>query len=288
MLNVPIAIRTCNRPVFLDLTLRSLFASDLPNGQSVVVIDDCSNEEIAKKYLFTDDEIELATPYQWPNNSAQWKNHVGYMKEVSKMKGIKSRIEVMQPKTKKGVKGHIFWCIDQMFMRFVNSQEIIIIEADVIFHKDWYNAVMNAYGKCKIGKGPNGNKLGLLTCYDRKGKRIVNDYSWAWRSVRKQGNRWNCGNGIGGCMYLVTRMFYEASNSDFKKSYNPAQRAGDTQLQACCGNSQCNIAVTVPSLIQHVGVQSLAWPKKGWRHCVNFLKPYCLLDNLDNVKLIGN
>ena len=277
-MSVPIILRTRNRAVFLDTTIKSLLATDLPEDVRIVVSDDCSDDSVAVRYLTTNDEIVLDEPYKW-SESPVWINNVGVIPTVKTLYGIKDKLEVVQSDKKKGVRGGIFWNINYGFERFKDSEAIIVVEADVVFHKDWYKVIVDSYDKCKCEDGPNGDYLGLLSAYDRKGREITDKYRWAWRSVKKLSNgNWGCGNGIGGCQYLVTREFYNRAKSSFTKFYNPELRSGDTALQAECGVANCNIAVTVPSLIQHAGICSLAWPTKGWRHTKNFLKPFAWRD----------
>jgi len=273
---IPIAVRTKNRPVYLDVTLKSIWASNLPDGLAPIIIDDCSNEPEAIKYLNTDDEFELAEPCTWIGDNEKWLGRVGKIANVTKLKGIKSRAEIVRPHRGMGVRGCLFWSIDYMMTRFPEADAIIMIEGDVVFHPEWYNASINAYEQTLHNEaGPNGPTLGLLTAYDRRGKsRKKNAGGFCWRSVsRRKDNRWNCINGIGGVMYVVTREFYENKITLFKKVHPAGSRGGDTMLQGICASAGFSIAATVPSYCQHIGITSIAWPNKGWRHTVNFLKP---------------
>lgn len=271
MLNVPIALRTRNRAFYLDITLKSIIASNLPSGSSILVLDDCSDDELMLRYLFTDEEVPVE--YDLPTNHPQWDNLVGDIPKTPVI-GIRNKYEVVQPDTRKGVRGGIFWCVDFMMQRFPKAEAIIIVEADVVFNRDWYQRTTATYLECKDQEGPNGNQAGLVSCYDRRGKSM--EEGWGWRSVRKNSRGgWSCGNGIGGVMYLVTRALYEAGCEAFRRKYNPKHRAGDTSFQALCGIHKFTIAATSPSYCQHIGVNSTAWPEKGWRRCMNFLKPMC-------------
>ena len=51
----PIAVRTRNRHVYLDVTLKSLWASQLPEGVDLLVIDDCSDDPEMIRYLDTNE-----------------------------------------------------------------------------------------------------------------------------------------------------------------------------------------------------------------------------------------
>jgi glycosyltransferase involved in cell wall biosynthesis len=273
--NFPIALRARNRPAFLDVTLRSLKASNLPDNKNMIVIDDCSDDKHAIVHLATSDPIILPKPIEWPVGPS-WDSCLGKIKNIRGIHGIRGEIEIVQPEKKKGDLGGIFWIINYMMNRYKNSDAIIVFEADCVVRPDWYEAIERSYLACKDLKGPNGNSLGLLTCYDRSGSfskksAKYENPSWAWKSVApKPGGLWGCGGGIGGVMYLVTRGLYEASISAMKDTYNPEKRSGDTALQAQCGVHKFNIAVTAPSYCQHIGYQSVCWPSKGWRYTKNF------------------
>jgi len=270
----PIAVRTRNRPVYCDVTLKSLVATNLPDGLSPIVIDDCSDDEIARRYVDTDEDIELPEEHVWLD-TPKWIQHVGKIEATKQLRGIKSRFEQMNPRKQKGVKGCLFWGIDNLFQTFPDAEGVVMVEGDCVFHEDWYLAIVNAWQEHKDEEGPNGKGIGLLSAYDRKGKNAKSNMGFAWRSLRRlSSGRWNCGNGIGGVVYLVTRPFYEVAKSAMQKNYSPAARGGDTTIQGYCANKKMSIAVTSPSYCQHIGVQSTAWPNKGWRYAVNFKRPF--------------
>jgi glycosyltransferase involved in cell wall biosynthesis len=284
----PIAVRTRNRPVYLDVTLKSLWASQLPDDADIIVIDDCSDDPEALRHLNTDEKFKLEKPCTWlPEGHPKWEGYVGRIADVNSLNGLKSRIEVVRPERKKGVRGCLFWGIDYMMTRFPDAEGIIMIEADIVFNAEWYTATCHAYDRVMLGSGPNGPDLGLLTAYDRKGKTTkkgAND-GCVWRGVTKRADgRWNCINGIGGVMYVVTRSFYEHSIGSFKKIHPASSRGGDTMIQGFCANANHSIAATVPSYCQHIGITSLAWPEKGWRHTTNFIKPMSFESFIDDGK----
>lgn len=272
----PIIVRSRNRPVYLDVTLKSLTASNIPDGVDLVVMDDCSDDEVAKRYVETDEIIELPDPCNWlgPDNK-KWKGNVGNIVPVKQLVGIKSRYEIVQPEKRKGVKGGVFWAINYMFEHYPDAQAINCIEGDAVFNADWYEATVKGWRDKRDVKGPNGDHLGLLSCYDRKQKNRKGKMRSVWRSLRKlSSGRWNCGNGIGGVHYLVTREFWEKCEKGFHKEYPPGARAGDTMIQGMCANSDFSIACTAPSYCQHIGIESTAWPAKGWRYTKGFKKPF--------------
>jgi len=280
----PIGIRARNRVGYLDITLRSLMATNLPKDQDIVVLDDCSDDEDTQKYLFTSDEITLENPVVFKQDQ-EWKKFVGDLPGVSKVVGIKDKFPVVQPETKKGVRGGVFWCVDKMMEMFPEANAVIIIEADVVFHRDWYTESVKAYLRMRNTKGPMGESLGILSAYNRKPGAVKDGetINCGWRTLsRKPGNptKWNCGNGLGGVMLLVTRPFYSKAIDGFKVEHKPELRSGDTAIQALCAMNEFNIANISPSLIQHIGIDSTAWPDKGWRLAKRFKKPFVIKEKL--------
>jgi len=272
----PIIVRSRNRPVYLDVTLKSLTASNIPNGVDLVVMDDCSDQKEAKLYVDTDDIIRLPEQCMWLGpGHGKWKTYVGDIQPVEQLVGIKSRYNIIKPESRKGVRGGVFWAINYMFEHYPHAECINCIEGDAVFNADWYEASVMGWRARKNLKGPNGDRLGLLSCYDRKGKNTGAQMGVAWRSLRRMSSgRWNCGNGIGGVHYLVTREFWEHSKKAFQVKHNAGARAGDTMLQGFCANADFSIAVTTPSYCQHIGIESTAWPAKGWRYTKGFKKPF--------------
>ena len=64
----PIGILTRNRAKFLDVTLRSLSATLLPDDQALQVFDDHSDDTLTCNYLAGSGVWDLRR--EWPNNAA--------------------------------------------------------------------------------------------------------------------------------------------------------------------------------------------------------------------------
>ena len=268
-MSFPIIIRNFNRYEYLDITLKSLLGCNLPNDVEIIIYDDCSTDVLTNKYLSTNDILEqkFANP-EWK----KWEQFIGNI-PITPVVGIKDKFEIIKPDTKKGVRGAIFWLINYAMNRF-NVEAVHIVEADVVFHKDWYKVAEDGYNICKNQKGPNGDYIGLFSAYDRECIESRQNYGWTWRSY---GNTsYGNGHGIGGCHYIASREFYNRARKSFEAKYDPKLKSGDTELKKLCAKVNCNIAVTIPSMIQHVGLTSTAWPEKNnnWRYSKGFKKPF--------------
>lgn len=278
---IPIGIRTYNRPAYLDVTLRSLAATKLPAGIPIVVLDDCSDDEVAKAHLFSTDKVELPEPCRWPE-CEEWGEFVGDLPDVTHVQGLRHRCRVWQPSERRGVRGGIFWCVDELMRFYADAPAVIVIEGDAVFHADWYRKALSVFRYYQHAEGPNGYGIGLLSAYNRKPGRpqqAGSELQWCSISRRENGN-WGCGDGLGGVMYLVSRRLYEVGRTAFRALYRPGARSGDTAIQAVCAEAKMSIAATATSYIQHIGVESSAWPDKGWRYARRFLKPFSLLVEL--------
>ncbi len=280
-MEIPIGIRSFERPLYTDITLRSVM-STIPHS-NVVVLDDCSNLDVTNRYLFSNDVIsrgEYDCDFSSVQVASEWKSAVGDLVSPDSIIGIHGKVSVIQPEEKRGDLGGVFWCVDRLFKDNPLVPGVILIEADMVFNAEWYSETIRCVAECKYAKGPNGNHLGLFSCYNRKGSKANCASGWQWRSLAPEGNtgRWRCGNGLGGVMFYVTREFYNSARDRFVKKY-PMKRSGDTAIQGLCAANKFSIASTNYSCCQHIGVISSTWgSRKGWRHCRNFKKPFIMKD----------
>ena len=259
----PIAIRTLERSTFLDTTIRSLKASDMPDCPTIV-IDDCSVGQDAQKHLYSDERFMLTNPITWPN-SDEWTKYIGRIRSPKGLTGISKEMEVMTTGTRKGDVGGIFWIVDYMMTRFTDAPAIIIIEADCVARRDWYTITDKIFTEFKEISGPVGNGLGMISGYDRWGKGEVNELSYTTpygvfrNPVRREDGRWNFFNSVASVMLLFTREFYERCKKEFQATYGTKERACDQSVTTLCTCRGLNTVATYPTCFQHVGFQSLCW-----------------------------
>jgi hypothetical protein len=267
----------------LDFTLKSVIPT-VPH-ENIVVLDDCSQEEVTKKYLFTNETInkdEYDCDFSSMHGDPQWIKHVGDLLTPDSIVGIDGKVAIIRPEEKKGDLGGVFWCTNRLFEDNPSAPGVILIEADMVFNANWYEETLDAVSKCLHEKGPNGDHLGLFSCYNRRGNKSNCPTGWQWRSLARvpNTNNWRCGNGLGGVMFYITRQFYESSREEFTQR-RPMKRSGDTAIQGLCAIKNFSIASTNYSCCQHIGVASSTWgSRKGWRYCKNFKKPFIVDEEL--------
>src|SRR4051812_17268072 len=139
----PIGFVTRNRAVYLDATLRSLSASDLPDDLSVVVFDDASDDAKTRAYLDTDDRFQLL--HEWPRSDAWNLLGLGFLPNDPTLRGIASRVEVQAAGPRPmGVVNSSCAAIREMFRRHPNSPGIILLQDDLVLNSNWYERLVTA------------------------------------------------------------------------------------------------------------------------------------------------
>ena len=117
----PILVRTRNRPDYLHLTLKSLTATNLLDGE-IIIMDDHSDDELTKEYLYTNNNIvlpEIDWENQILNNEKRRDNDLEIFKkyftdlpEVNKeANGIKNRFPIISSNECLGVKNGFLWSV---------------------------------------------------------------------------------------------------------------------------------------------------------------------------------
>ena len=139
---IPIGIVTKDRVAYLDVTLRSLSATDLPEDISITVFDDASVNSKTHRYYGTKDKIAVIPP--WPTTT-EWKNaglHIVNHPHVPPT-GLLDRVHV-EPLGKRplGVVSASCEAVNRLFDRHPEAPGIILLQDDVLFKKDWYTRLI--------------------------------------------------------------------------------------------------------------------------------------------------
>lgn len=140
---IPICIVTRNRHTVLDITLRSLSASDLPDDQVLVIFDDASDNTMTQRYLYTKEQVPLLTT--WPNNKHWREAGLGTISSRKHGLGIDEKIMVVRFGTRPtGVVNASCRAFREMIERHGTERGIIIVQDDVVFCRDWLSAMRDA------------------------------------------------------------------------------------------------------------------------------------------------
>lgn len=276
---IPILIRSKDRPFYLNTTLTSLTATNLEDAL-IVIVDDCSETDLMKEYLFTDNNINLPD-FSWYDeiekevtteghiirdsehlsNKEIWNKYIGDIPINLNITGIKEKFNIISPTSNKGDVGGLFWTIYLGFSLFKNADKIIVLEDDLIFHKNWLKNALTIYNNEKY------SKVGCVSVYNRE---IENN-------SRKQNLSTYFENpNIGGVMYLIPRTTFDIMKNDklFQINYGQDEIGGDVKFQNYLASKDLRILNSTESYIQHIGIKSITRPGRFLRYSKNFLKPF--------------
>lgn len=247
---VPIGIVTRNRVAYLDVTLRSLSASTLPEGVPVVVYDDASNDRATQAYLTTNKPVPV--PRSWPQHKT-WRNDLGLSvvndhDEVPK--GIKGKVKVHRLGSEPlGVVEASCEAIRRLLAIDTEAPGVILLQDDVVFNADWYNRLVSTADSYQFEQ-PLGILAGIkLNQHFEQLKGLTPQPPVVQSGITAQ------------CLY-VTRSLVD--NLDmFKQRQTITQKFDDTLKKRAQSNGYWAGCI-VPFVCQHIGVQSLVRPKRGW------------------------
>jgi len=238
----PIGILTFNRPALLDLTLRSLCASDLPEGIRVVIYDDASNETPAIDYLYTNKAIagiSSLTPIKLGTDTPV----VTLNKNVG---GIHGSIQVSRSKSHMGVFHGSLRALYH-FLKTTDAPYLCLVQDDVIFAQDWYLKMSNvaAYERPGVLAGLAFGSAACRRCKLSKKGAVISSFVQA------------------SCLFLSRELLISALPKmlTIEKS---RMRGFDTLICDIARQVGANILLMCPNVCQHVGVLSLVRPERSY------------------------
>lgn len=244
MTPIPIGITTRNRPVYLDATLRSLSATDLPDGAAVVVYDDDSDTPEARRYLETGEA--WATSHTWPTDGRWRRAGLDVLADRPRLCGLAGRVEVVTWPARLGVVAASARAVIDLFDRGGAPPAVILLQDDVLFAADWYRRMTARLGRvCERGK-----RLGLVA-----GMHL--DYGQPRGS-----DRTTCAVQFASAQcYLITRQFFTARRGWFDQmAGSRATKNWDKGICRAC-DKHFERQLMIPQVCQHIGVKSLVRPE---------------------------
>jgi hypothetical protein len=270
---VPIGIVTRNRVAYLDVTLRSLSATNLPTATPVYIFDDASDADASRIYYTTSRKVDLEM--KWPAHGMWRKLGLSVINENDRPPvGLRGRVCVVTLGAKPtGVVNASCKALTWMFEHYPKANGVILLQDDVLFKQDWYERMMAAVQDASLfGK----KKLGILAGLHLN-KKIGGDLS----GVREGGI-------TGQCIY-VSRAAFKNANGFFTGKHNSRQKFDD-QLKRAVSRSGLWAGLILPFVCQHFGVVSLVRPRRTWHRGkkgrIGFYvnPPYALADTVRKFK----
>jgi glycosyltransferase involved in cell wall biosynthesis len=268
---IPIGIVTYNRAQFLDITLKSLSATKLPKDQIVVVFDDASNDDLTRRYLYTNDKIDLSMlSMTWPVNDKWYDTDLNIINAVesSNVTGIRCIIDVVRLGSKRQHIVNASCDAIRRLYKMFNSEEVILVQDDVVFNVDWFDRLCYA---TKIKKNPPPGLVVGMTLNNSKTDSkdiLINRHYYTAQ-----------------CFFITSKgkkAIYEWINSHHNFSTEFDNRFVGTIRKGGTGAYLIN-----PPVCQHFGITSQIRPgKRGWPRIDCTSKgPYVIADDIRNFVL---
>jgi hypothetical protein len=245
---IPIGLVTRDRHTILDMTLRSLSATNLPEDQVLVVFDDGSSKKATQNYLYTNKTV--ATQQNLPLTSTHWRRFVGKnIRSRQQAPGISKQITVIRLGNRsQGVVNASCKAFNWMLERFGGEQGIVMVQDDVVFHKEWLERLQVAERKPHDDRRPVGLIAG---CWINK-KNVEKRKPMTF--VERGGITAQC--------YYLTPAGIEAVRPWTQRHHNYVRGFDNKFCAAVRGKT--DVYRMCPAVCQHIGVESLVRPNWSW------------------------
>jgi hypothetical protein len=249
---IPIGIVTKDRHPYLDLTLRSISASELPDDQILVIYDDHSKDSETKKYLYTDKQAKLHCPL--PRDEV-WKA-LGLDDVYSRDKGpgLAGKISVRLLGDKSiGVMNASCRAIKLLWhehRQLVNKNGLLLVQDDVVFNPDWMSRIEHAIKRARKSRPALGMLCGMRLNTPLKAVK-PNPFLVRTRGVTAQ------------CYYLSPAGLKAAEH--FILNWHKSRQGFDNKMCARVRGGRTGVYLMQPAVCQHIGIVSAVRPKWKWR-----------------------
>jgi hypothetical protein len=132
---IPIAIVTRNRHALLDVTLRSLSATQLPRGTPLVIYDDASDHGPTRTYLYSASTVSVAA--RFPRGVE--------VRSRSRAAGLEGRVAVVRLGERPGgVVSAGCRALRHLLDNADTSGGLVLLQDDVVLRPDWMKRLMRA------------------------------------------------------------------------------------------------------------------------------------------------
>lgn len=242
---IPIGILTKDRMDYLDVTLRSLSATDLPESTPVLLYDDGSTAASTQLYYTTSQPV--STTHAWPHDS-KWRAagldviQNNYYPPC----GIAGKLPVVSlVYAGTGVVNASCAAIRDLFRRFPAARGVILLQDDILLKADWYARLRDTAGKVP--------KLGLLAGIK------LNHKLHAHRAV----NGFISSGVTAQCLYITAEAYRRCQ--DYLTREHVIQKRFDDTFRSTVVGTGLTAGCLFPFICQHIGVRSLVRPGYTWK-----------------------
>ncbi len=248
---VHIGIVTQDRVPYLDVTLRSLSATKLPDDVTVTIFDDASKQATTRRYYETTKAVPVEPP--WPKTRI-WREELGLgiiTDDPVTPVGISNKVDVVRLSDRPlGVVNASCQAICKLFDKDPNAHGIFLLQDDVVFKDDWYLRMLAAASHVRAG----GHELGMLAGI--KLNQTVRFHNGQTTPVVRMGV-------TAQCLY-VTRTAYRTLLASYFGRIHDYKMRFDDMLKRSMDGAGLWAGVTYPFVCQHIGVKSLVRPGRRW------------------------
>lgn len=241
---IAVGILTRNRAPYLDATLRSLSATDVPIDLSVTVFDDASDDPDSRRYLTTDDDFLLVAPLRWPSSKVWLDRGLGFLPTVERVRGVASRISVRRSEKPQGVVNASNWATRELFEANPKAPYVCLLQDDLVFATDWYQRLAEACEAELLGDEPS---LVSGCCISYIGERRLP------RTDRVEFTSAQC--------MAIPRAGWEAL--PFFREFSAARQQYDEAVSRAFRERGDGIRLLRPGCVQHIGFRSQVRPEDG-------------------------
>lgn len=246
---VPIGLLTQNRAYYLDVTLRSLSATELPARVPIHLFDDGSDNLTTLDYYSQTKRV--APPPSWPTTKA-WQDAGLYTINLlnQPLFGIRDNVEIHRNPAGKstGVINASCWAINELFRMYPSAPGVLLLQDDVLFTEDWYDRMVQT---AKTIDSQRGAELGIL-CGIKINQKWPDTAGKAYLE-----------SGITAQCLYVSAAAHAECRKYFTEHHLSRMRFDDT-LRNTVIRTGMWVGSILPFVGQHFGIQSLVRPHRLW------------------------
>lgn len=244
MCTVPIGITTRNRVVYLDHTLRSLSATDLPEDVAVHVFDDGSDDIFSLMYYDECEQQSFVMAHQWPCFPEKKKfvtdtdlNDV--LDNDPHIWPVGDRVQIVKDEKQLGVVERTLDAVNYLMCTYHEAPGVIVMQDDIVFNAHWYQHLLQC---------ADNTKAGIVSAY-QSSHYSKSDVKGFVPAV---------------CLYY-SREFWKAATTFFEAPHQ-GDAFYDTVLCRECRRLGFDIMYLDPSVCQHIGVESIVRPGRQFHN----------------------
>jgi hypothetical protein len=240
-----IVILTKDRAAYLNWTLRSLSATDLPAGISVTVYDDASTDAVTLDYYTSSGTVTLQQP-KWPADDVWRKYGLSILSNAPVVtKSLLHTVEIIRHTKSSGVVKASCNALCAEFDK--GASGVILLQDDVLFKTDWYTRIHHTLDRSRTF---TDKTVGILA-----GIKLNTGLSV------KPGTPAVVSGITAQCIY-VAKAAYERTS--FIKNPPNTRKRFDDLLYRSITNAGLWGGVIYPFVCQHIGIKSLVRPNRKW------------------------